>query len=249
MPVNPHHPYAIPDKKFQITGPIPRNISSKERVHRQYLNSLYYSDAALGELIARLEKEGLMKNTLLFLFADHGEAFYEHVRNYNHPFFLYEENVQVPFIIYNREIIAEPVNYRGITRHIDIMPTVLDILQLKSPREQEGISFLAPHRQQLALLHTHWKDDYMAVRDGSWKYIRDMKRGFEELYNLEEDPFEKKNIAASKEDLAKRYRKIVSRARRHKREYYRRVLYEKTAHLKNIVKEVNVKAPGRAIGN
>lgn len=201
MPVNPHHPYAIPDESFRITGKIPGNTPSKERTRLNYLNSLHYADAALGALVDRLESEGLMENTLLFLFADHGEAFYEHVKNYNHPFFLYEENVHVPLIIYNKKLLSKPVQYRGITRHIDVMPTVLDILRIKTPKEAEGISFMAPHRQQLALLHTHWKDDYMAIRDGQWKYIRDMQHGLEEFYNLKDDPLEKKNLFRKKKDL------------------------------------------------
>lgn len=224
MPVNPHHPYAIPNESFRITGKISAGTPTKEKTRLNYLNSLHYADAALGSLIDTLQKEGLMKNTLLFLFADHGEAFYEHVMNYNHPFFLYEENVNVPLLIYNREIITEPVHYRGITRHIDLMPTVLDLLQIPPPEEAEGISFLAPHRQQFALLHTHWKDDYMAIRDGNWKFIRDMQRGFEELYELAADPNEKNNLVKTDKDKAEKYRKILFTARSYKKEYYRRVL-------------------------
>ena len=131
MPVNPHHPYAIPDAEFDITKKMPDNGDFKKRALKNYLNSLHFADAALGQLIDTLEKNGLMENTLVFLIADHGEAFYQHRMNYNHPLFIYEENVHVPFMIYNKSIFSEPFYYDGISRHIDILPTLLDILQIK----------------------------------------------------------------------------------------------------------------------
>jgi len=229
IPVNPHHPYAIPGKEFSITGTIPVNADYKTKNWLNYVNSLHYADAALGTLVDRLEKEGLMENTLLFLFADHGEAFYEHAKNYNHPFFLYEDNVHVPFLVYNRKLIKKARQYRGISRHIDIMPSILDLLNIRGPAEQEGISFFSPHRQQMALLHTYWKDDYMAVRDGKWKYIRRMKEGFEELYDIENDPGEKINLAAGNADLVSTYRSHVLKAREHKLAYYNIMLKKESS--------------------
>lgn len=224
FPVNPHHPYAIPDKSFRLTGKIPPGLDYKKRNWLNYLNSLHYADAALGALVDKLEKEGLLGNTLFFLFADHGEAFYQHRKNYNHPFFLYEENVHVPFLIYNKKLFKKSHYFEGITRHTDILPTVLDILGLDSRPEQEGISILSAHREQLALLHTYWKDDFMGVRDGKWKYICRMKDNFEELYDLSNDPDEKINLSSKKKNIVDRYRKYIFRARKYKIEYYKRLL-------------------------
>ncbi|MBN2079621.1 MAG: sulfatase-like hydrolase/transferase [Spirochaetes bacterium] len=224
MPVNPHHPYAIPDNSFRITGEIPEGIDYKKRNWYNYLNSLHYADHSLGKLIDELESRGLMEDTLLFLFADHGEAFYQHRMNYNHPLFLYEENVHVPFLVYNRKLFPGPVHYRGITRHIDILPTVLDMLGIPRDPRQEGLSIFAAGENQMALLHTSWKDDYLGIADGRWKYICRMKDMLEELYDMERDPLEKNNIANSRPEITARYREVVLNAREHMKEYYRRII-------------------------
>ena len=224
MPVNPHHPYAIPDSRFRITGEIPEDADFKKKNWLNYLNSLHYSDVSLGMLVDELEKEGLMEDTLFFLFADHGEAFYQHKMNYNHPLYIYNENVHVPFLIYNKKIFPAPLYFDGITRHIDIMPTLLDILGIPRSPEQEGVPILAPHREQCALLHTSWKDDYMGIVDGKWKYICRTGDLIEELYNLDEDPDEKNNLASRQAALVERYRAFVIKARKYKNDYYERIL-------------------------
>lgn len=224
LPVNPHHPYAYPDSSFRIAGEPGDGTSGKRKTWINYLNSLHYADASLGMLIDELERTHCLDNTLIFLFADHGEAFYQHKMNYNHPLFLYNENVHVPFLIYSRELFDEPEYYDGITRHIDILPTILDILDIPQRPEQEGVSALSDHAEQLALLHTSWKDDYMGIVDRQWKYICRTGDRVEELYDLGKDPDEKENIAAEKPDVAKRYRRFVDKARVYKDRYFQRLL-------------------------
>jgi lipoteichoic acid synthase len=224
MPVNPHHPYAIPDERFRITGEEPHTMDVRTGSWLNYLNSLHYADATLGMLIDELEKEGLMRNTLLFLFADHGEAFYQHRMNYNHPLYLYEENVHIPFLIYSRQLFRSPRYFEGITRHIDILPTILDLLGIPRLPEEEGVPIFAAHGEQLALLHTSWRQDFMGVVDGNWKYICRTSDRLEELYDLSKDPDEKNNIASRHRDIVERYRFYVHRARFYKSEYYGRVV-------------------------
>jgi len=224
FPANPHHPYAIPEGFKQITGPVPSGIDYKKRNWLNYLNSMHYADYCLGELIDTLEKEGLMENTILFLFADHGEAFYQHPQNYNHPFFLYEENVHVPFLIYNRDLFPEPLIYNGISSHVDIPVTVIDILGIKKDEKHEGKSILSAHMEELAFLHTYWKDDYTGVRDGKWKYIRRMDNAMEELYNLETDPDEIKNIKDNHPELAEKFRSFILNSRDYQIKFYEKIL-------------------------
>ena len=227
FPANPHHPYAIPEGFKQITGPVPSGIDYKKRNWLNYLNSMHYADYCLGELIDTLEKEGLMENTILFLFADHGEAFYQHPQNYNHPFFLYEENVHVPFLIYSKDFFPEPVIYDGISSHVDISATLLDILGIKKDDRYEGKSILAAHMEKLAFLHTYWKDDYTGVRDGEWKYIRRMDNGMEELYNLKTDSDEMKNIKDIHPDLTEKFRSFVLKGRDYQINFYEKMLSDK----------------------
>ncbi len=226
MPCNPHHPYAIPDDIKPIVDPS-TGKTGRERMFLRYINSLHYADHVLGMLMDRLEKEGLMENTILFLMADHGEAFYQHSQNYNHPFFLYEENVHVPMLIYNRRLIDSPIEIESITRHVDIPATVLDLLGIKDDEKYEGTSVLSARREKLALLHTSYKDDILGVRDGNWKYTRNMATGIEELFDLGSDPDERVNLVSQNAVLAKKFRDYVLRSRVHTIEYYRRLLPEK----------------------
>jgi len=80
--------------------------------------------------------------------------------------------VHVPFLIYNKELFDAPEYFEGITRHIDVLPTILDILGIPQRPEQEGVPVLSEHAEQMAVLHTSWKDDYMGIVDQQWKYIR-----------------------------------------------------------------------------
>ena len=213
LPAAPHHPYVVPDESFEVIKPeIPGSgedqPSSWTRWTR-YQNAVHYADFVLGYLVNGLEKRGLMENTLLFIFADHGEAFFQHSGNYLHALYIYEENVHVPFIIYNKELFPERYDYPGISRHIDIVPTVLDALGISSDAEYEGISLLSAHKQQLAHFHTQWTKDFIGLRDGPWKYILRMTDQREELYNLNKDPGEKKNLAEAGKKLSRLFKKTV----------------------------------------
>jgi hypothetical protein len=207
-PVNPHHPYAIPDDVERIADPGEAGIGARETTWRNYPNSLHYADAAMGELIRTLEREGCMKNTVLVIVADHGEAFYQHPGNYNHPLFIYEENVHVPALFSSASLFPRGVVMESVTRHVDIMPSILDLLGIQDGTRRDGESIFSPSREKMAVFHTSWTDEYMGVRDGRWKYILRMKDSREELYDLEADPWEKTDVAALNPAIVSRYREV-----------------------------------------
>ncbi len=221
QPVNPHHPYAIPGPEFDIAGDPGEGEPGWKRSWRRYVNSLYFADHVLGELVDRLEREGLMRNTLFILVADHGEAFYQHNQNYNHPFFIYEENVHVPFLVYNRDLFPRPVAHGGITRHVDIAPTVLDLVGLGPHRLHQGVSLASRRREQIAFLHTAWRDDYRGLREGPWKYIIRVRDGFEELYDLRMDPEERVNLSEREPGLCARFRDMIAASAVRREAFYK----------------------------
>ncbi len=104
----------------------------------QYRNALHYGDASLGTLMEGLRARGLEQNTVWVIYGDHGEAFHQHEGNYGHTFFLYDENVHVPFLI------AAPGSMRGqrrvrkVVSLVDTAPTILDLMGIDAAEQLPG---------------------------------------------------------------------------------------------------------------
>ncbi len=213
----PHHPYNVPD---DFPDFIESDVSLKKSQIRFY-NSMHFADTAFGEVFSALETKGLLKNSILIVVGDHGEAFYQHAGNYNHPFFLYEENIHVPLMIYIDGVAAQ--RSARITSHVDILPTVLDLLQLEKRRSplHVGKSMLRRGPQSVAHLQAYWQDEFSGIVGERFKYIR-KGNGSEELFDLSEDPAEKLNLATAQSETSQTYRALTEKAFAQKKAYYKK---------------------------
>ncbi len=213
----PHHPYNAPEG----VEPFISSDASLKKSQIRYFNSLHFADMAFGEIMAALTAQGILKNSILIVVGDHGEAFYEHAGNYNHPFFLYEENIHVPLMISVDGALPQKID--RVTSHVDILPTVLDLLKLNhrvSPRHN-GKSMFRPGRQSVAHLQAYWQDEFSGIVDAKYKYIR-KGTGSEELFDLSEDSHESRNIAAERPAVAELYRAMTAKAFAQKKAYYKK---------------------------
>lgn len=217
FPFTPHHPYSTPEDFGERFS----HAQVRQPALRRYFNALHFADAAFGQLMAALEKEGLLEKTILVVFGDHGEAFYEHPRNFNHPFFIYEENVHVPLAIWYPGV--RPQRIARVTSHVDILPTVLELLG-KAHRLSPlhcGQSMLRGGLKSVAHLQAFWREEFSGIVDDRHKYIR-KESGEEELYDLANDPGEKHNLGKNYPELVALYRQQVALAFSAKRQYYKK---------------------------
>ncbi len=188
MPIAGHHPYDAPE-----AGPY------DARTERgAYYNALHYADRYVGRLIA-----GVPDDTLIVVVGDHGQAFHQHPGNYGHSFFLYEENVRVPLLI-----AAPGVEARRIERvasHLDVAPTVLELLGRPVPASFRGGSLLEPAPRP-ALMFTDYSMALLALRDGRWKFIHEVESGRSALFDLAADPGERVDLAGRHGTRVRAYR-------------------------------------------
>lgn len=189
---DPHDPYEPPEPY------------ASRYADRPYDGEVAWSDELVGRLDAALERLGLRGQTLLVVTSDHGEGLGEHGEAV-HGFFVYESTLHVPLLLRGPGI--PPGGRLSVTaRSVDLLPTLLDLLGLARPSglRLSGRSLAPPLRggaalseepayaeSLLPLLHYGWSD-LRALRDGRWKYIQAPRP---ELYDLDADPGETRNLA------------------------------------------------------
>lgn len=184
LPIAGHHPYEAP-----LRGPFGGGSDAC-----RYLNALHYSDLALKKLVEGIRKRGLLENTLLVIYGDHGEAFGEHPGNYGHTLYLYEENVRVPLIFWMPAKL-QPARLGRVTSLVDVAPTVCDLLGFSAPASFEGASALCDVEAP-AFFSTEYSMRLRGVRFRDWKLIYENDTGHSRLYDLKRDPAERLNVAA-----------------------------------------------------
>jgi Sulfatase len=200
LPVAGHHPYDTPEP-----GPFPERTESD-----RYLNALHYADAALGDLIEGLRERGLYDRTLFVIFGDHGQAFGQHEGNYGHSFFLYDENVHVPYLIAAAGLINEQLRVTRTISLVDTAPTILDLVGLSPPAGYQGRTALKAEPRG-ALFCTDYSLSLIGLRDGCWKYIYEMDSGRSKLFDLCEDQSELKDLSLLYPDRVAVYRARLER--------------------------------------
>ncbi len=186
---DPHSPYEPP-------APFRERFAG-----HPYRGEVAFLDDELGKFFYFLRREKLWDNTVIVVTGDHGESFGEH-REQGHGFFVYESTVRVPLIVRApRPFPARRVG--GIVEHVDVAPTILDMLGVPAPAQAQGRSLLglllgrsqpgfdrAYTETWYPRLHFGWSE-LSALYDGSWKYVRAPRA---ELYDRAADAGEADNL-------------------------------------------------------
>jgi len=154
-----------------------------EKRNRRYLQSLRQLSTDIGEFVEELTAMPGWDNTLFVFTSDHGEGLDDHpdVRHAaEHGWILYESQVMVPLIMYNP---AGNLPVRTVTdraRLLDLMPTVLEYLDIAVPESAQGMSLMPIIRgetdsvalPEYFVTETQFRlTDKIAVYSPRWKYI------------------------------------------------------------------------------
>jgi arylsulfatase A-like enzyme len=165
----------------------------------RYDGEIHFTDHHIGRLLSELERMPGGDRTVIIITSDHGEGFGEH-GDINHGMSLYRELIHVPLIVYVPGL--PPRRVDGPVSVIDIFPTMADIAQIDiSDLALEGES-LVPQlfygedaRGRVVFAETNWPDPLRAIVSADYKLVYNLKNNFYELYDLTEDPWEKRNLA------------------------------------------------------
>jgi arylsulfatase A-like enzyme len=175
-----------------------------EDFYKRYCETLLSVDESIGTVIARLEKEGLMENTIVIYMGDNGFSFGEHGLIDKRQ--AYEESMRVPLLAMGGGL-PPATKVSAVVQNIDIGPTVMDFAGIATKDHMDGNSFKRLlFQEQMAWRDTvfyeyFWERPFPqtptvhAVRTSKYKYIR--YHGvwdINELYDIEKDPYEMKNL-------------------------------------------------------
>ena len=205
----PHAPYGNPADPAQASrSPIAR-----------YDDDIAEADVQVGRLLDALGD--LRPQTLIVVAGDHGEAFGEH-GEISHSLFTYDTTLRVP-LLFSGASIGTPAVVNDAVSLVDVAPTIAALAVL-GRFDADGVVILPPERSAEAergsgreralyaesfapLLDFGWSP-LRTIRKGTWKYIAAPKA---ELYDLERDPGETRNLVATESMRAAELARDVDR--------------------------------------
>ena len=197
---------------------VPRHvpaIRTREDLKRHfdgYDCGIAYMDSHLGQLFAELEKQGVMDDLVIIITADHSEnqgelGIYAEHATADHV------NCRIPMIIRWPGSKQSDVD-KGLHYNLDLAPTLADMLGIEPEKTWDGSSYAPVIRdgndsgQDYLVLSQCAHVCQRSVRWDSWIYIRTYHDGFhlfpkEMVFNVEEDPHEQTDLAATRPDICK----------------------------------------------
>jgi arylsulfatase A len=228
-------PFIIPHcndegpKDFQYEAPSQREYASLpwSKDEKDYAASISYLDEYIGKILEHLKNLQLDSNTLVIFTSDNGPRVNQmrfkssgNLRGFKRD--LYEGGVRVPFVAWW----PGQIKAQGVSDHVstfwDFLPTACTLAGVKQPYTSDGISYLPTLIGKGNQMHHgyvyfefHEAGGAQAVRKGKWKaVVRGVKTETPspiELYDLENDPAESKNLASQFPEISTQMSSIIKK--------------------------------------
>ncbi len=195
-PQEPRHPWAI-----SLTD---QCLGDREML-KGYFAAVTAMDADVGRILDKLDDLGISEDTLVVFTSDNGFSCGHHgfwgKGNGTWPLNMYENSIKVPFIASHPGVIPEGSVESALTSACDFMPTLLDYLGLPLPESVNlpGESFNCLLRRdggsgrESVVIYDEYGSTRM-IRTHDWKYVHRYPDGPNELFDLTNDPDERRNL-------------------------------------------------------
>lgn len=197
-------------------------------IERRHASRITMLDQQIQRLLNKLDAMGELDDTFILLTSDngpHGEGKHDRtffnssngLKGYKRD--MYEGGVRVPGIVY-----WKGKSRQGVSDHpaifYDIMPTLAEVAGIDVPDQTDGISFLPEVRGNPQKKHDHlyWELQpangkqsgfRQAVRKGDWKAVRYNQTNRTELYDLENDLYETRDVSEKYPEVVERMNRIL----------------------------------------
>ena len=196
-----HTPLQASKADYDALANIPDH---RRRVYAAMVRSV---DRSVGRVLQALRDEGLDSNTIVIFTSDNGAPGYIGIPDVNKPYrgwklTLFEGGLRVPYVAKWPGHIPAGTQYAAPVSNIDILPTVAAAAGASLPTDRviDGVNllpFLAPGGKAQPARSLYWRDGpYRTVQDQGWKLIVSERPKKDWLFNLGDDPTERRNLAS-----------------------------------------------------
>jgi len=149
LTITSHHPWIVPPS---YQGPTFEEI--KGTYTPRYLQTLNYTDKCIGNFVKELKKRELSKDVILFIMGDHGVYLGKNDESYEYRQGSHNENFHVPLIVLADGKISHPQSVETLASQADLLPTCMDLLNLKGYQHSIGKSLLRKHDNSRIFFHS-----------------------------------------------------------------------------------------------
>jgi arylsulfatase A-like enzyme len=191
-----------------------KELSEEDREHiiALYDVKLAWIDDLIGKLLSGIDELGLRENTLVIVTADHGEELFDHHHFFSHESSAFDGVLRIPLMMrLPGRLEPGTVPSEVVVESVDVFPTVLDVLGETRPSGLQGSSLLpvltgADDPSSVYAFgtvdHPDGELSVRSIRSSRWRYLENPDNysphhvwvAAEELYDLEADPRQQRNV-------------------------------------------------------
>ena len=166
------------DIKFKVPPYLVDNEVTQRDLWKMY-NNIAEMDQQVGAVLKQLEEDGLLENTIIFFYGDHGGPLPREKR------LIYDTGLKTPMIVRFPGKIKAGSKFTNLVSFVDFAPTLLSLINEKPKEYMQGQAFLGVHQAKNPRKYIHaaadrfdgFTDAIRAVRDIQFKYIRNYRPG------------------------------------------------------------------------
>lgn len=180
-----------------------------------YDHSIQVADAFLAKVLEKIDQNKLAENTIVVVVSDHGQLLGEdgligHILGMN------DKELHVPFIM--RIPGYAPQHVTSLAQHIDIYPTLMELVGVSFSQPHSGISLVGAltHRTNaptnaFVISQTLFPNHIESIQSDQWRLIESMTTSLSQqtLYDLKHDPKQTKNVANENPQTVQKLRQLL----------------------------------------